>query len=116
MTETTTPVPDEYRVSVWPSRKHPWSRRWGWRFQVDYIGAWDEYGDQALLYARKNWRATKAQATEDGIAQARGIHRDGLDGIWPTDPSADCTPGPLVIHVGPSTPVDERVTIVVGGA
>ena len=96
-----TTTEDTYRVRVWSRRRHVIGPvtfgPLGWTVDVDYLGAWDERGDQGLLIPRQLWFRTRAEAVEFGVDVARGEHKDyGAD--------AD----PLVIHVGPNIVVDER--------
>lgn len=72
MEETTTT--DDYRVRTWPARSLLGRR--GWRYQVDYLGAWDADGDQSL--GRPRWFADRVTATEAGIDSA--IYANGRFG------------------------------------
>lgn len=104
---TTTGLPDEYRVRVYPSRRwslfgHSFGRKVH-AVEVYYVG------DDAPVLVEEQWidAADEACATAFGVDQAREHHEHAKTCRVCTPDPAD-GPGPLVVYVGARTVIDER--------
>ena len=114
-TDRTTPEPteDAYRVRVYPgaparSLRHPFRLRWSWGVQIDHISQWDEHGDAEQLDGF-HWFDSQKDAELWGVGEVRRILRHG--GCDQCASLGIPATGPLVVYVGPTAVVDERVTV-----
>ena len=106
-------TPDEYRVRVFPSRRwHLFGRYFGrstFTVEIDYLGAWDECGDHI---AERHWTdADQIECAIDlGLTKVRELHEHAKF-CADCSPDPDDTVGPLVVHVGGRTVIDDRTEV-----
>lgn len=75
---------DEYRIRVRPICFLRWTL--GWRADVDYVAAWDEYGDQPMFRVRRRTRESAQYAallTVWGQCGEPGVDADAVVHLGP---------------------------------